>query len=79
VKGEREKLGSDSEELSDEPCFRYNIALCYPSDSDLADHAHRFDSFESSPSTSKGAVAFGQPAVGNARLAPYVAYQQLWH
>jgi hypothetical protein len=61
VKGEREKLGSDGEELSDEPCFRNNIALCYPSDSALADHAHRFDSFESSPSTSKGAVAFCQP------------------
>jgi hypothetical protein len=53
-----EKLGSDSEELGDEPCFRNNIPLCYPSDSALADHAHRFDAFESSPSTSKGAVAF---------------------
>jgi transposase len=32
VKSEREKLGSDSEELGDEPCFRNNIPLCYPSD-----------------------------------------------
>jgi hypothetical protein len=33
----------------------------YPSDSALADHAHRFDALESSPSTSKAAVAFSQP------------------
>jgi hypothetical protein len=57
----REKLGSDSEELGDEPCFRNDIAFCYPSDSALADHAHRFDALESSPSTSKRAVAFSQP------------------
>ena len=57
----REKLGSDSEELSDEPYFRNNVALCYPSDAALADHAHRFDALESSPSTLKGAVALGQP------------------
>jgi hypothetical protein len=57
----REKLGSDSEELGDEPCFRNNIALCYPSDSALANHAHRFDALESSPGTSKRAVAFCQP------------------
>jgi hypothetical protein len=56
----REKLGSDSEELGDEPCFRNNVALCYPSDSALADHVHGFYSFESSPSTLKGAVAFCQ-------------------
>jgi hypothetical protein len=56
-----EKLGSDSEELGDEPCFRNNIPLCYQSESALADHAHRFDAFESSPSTSKRAVAFCQP------------------
>ena len=57
----REKLGSDSEELGDEPCFRNNVALCYPSDSPLADHVHGFYSFESSPGTLKGAVAFCQP------------------
>ena len=57
----RGKLGSDSEELGDEPCFRNNVTLCYPSDSALADHVHGFYSFESSPSTLKGAVAFCQP------------------
>ena len=57
----REKLGSDSEELGDEPCFRNNVALCYPSDAALADHVHGFYSFESSPSTLKGAVPLGQP------------------
>ncbi|MGA9244959.1 MAG: hypothetical protein WBW03_23620, partial [Silvibacterium sp.] len=55
------KLGSDSEELGDEPCFRNNVTLCYPSDSPLADHVHGFYSFESSPRTLKGAVAFCQP------------------
>ena len=57
----REKLGSDSEELGDEPCIRNNVALCYSSDSPLADHVHGFYSFESSPGTLKGAVAFCQP------------------
>jgi hypothetical protein len=55
------KLGSDSEELGDEPCFRNNVALCYPSDSPIADHVHGFYSFESSPGTLKGAVAVCQP------------------
>jgi hypothetical protein len=58
----REQLGSDSEELAEEPRFRNNVALCYPSDSALADHVHGFYSFESSPSTLKGAVAFSQPS-----------------
>lgn len=57
----REKLGSDSEEFSDEPRFRNNIALCYPSDAALVDHAHRFDTLESPPDTLKGAVVFCQP------------------
>jgi hypothetical protein len=55
------RLGSDSEELGDDPCFRNNGTLCYPSDSPLANHVHGFYSFESSPSTLKGAVAFCQP------------------
>ena len=45
----------------DEPCFRDHVALCHPSDSSLADHAHRFDAFESSPGTLKRAVALCQP------------------
>ena len=57
----RKKLGSDSEELSDEPRFRNNVALCHASDAALADHAHRFDTLERSPGTLKGAVALGQP------------------
>jgi hypothetical protein len=28
----RGKLGSDSEEVGDEPCFRNNVTLCYPSE-----------------------------------------------
>jgi hypothetical protein len=57
----RERLGSDSEELDDEPCFRNNVALCYPSDSALTDHVQGFYSFESSPGTLKRAIAFCQP------------------
>lgn len=58
----REKLGSESEELGGEPCFRNNVPFCYPSDSALADHAHRFDAFESSPSTLKRAYPFANQA-----------------
>jgi hypothetical protein len=56
-----EKLGSESEEFGDEACFHDNVPLCYPSDSALADHTHRFDAFESSPGTLKGAVSLRQP------------------
>src|SRR5271155_5464070 len=56
-----EKLGRDGEQAKNEFCFRDNIALCHPSDSPLADHAHRFDALESSPSTLKGTVPLGQP------------------
>jgi len=58
----KEKLGSDGEETENELCFLDNIAFCHSADSPLADHAHRFDAFESSPGTLKGAVPLGQPS-----------------
>jgi hypothetical protein len=53
--------GSDGKKHGNELCFRNDIALCYPSHSSLADHAHGFDAFESSPGTLKRTVTFGQP------------------
>jgi hypothetical protein len=50
-------LGSYVEEHGNESAFCYNIALCYPSHSPLANHVHRFDAFESSPGALKRAVA----------------------
>ena len=57
-----EKLGSDGEEAENEFRFLDNITFCHSPDSPLADHAHRFDAFESSPGTLKGAVPLGQPS-----------------
>jgi hypothetical protein len=41
--------------------LRDNIAVCHPSDSALANHAHRFDTLQGSSRTLKKAVALGQP------------------
>jgi hypothetical protein len=56
-----EALGSDAKQVSHESCLCHDVLLGHPSHSSFANHAYRFDAFQSSPGTLKRFIALGQP------------------